>query len=430
MIIMTQKRTAVHSSAASAFPILRGNDPLALGITKISNKAGLIAMADNLAGSYYLSADIEVDDSWTPIGSAATPFTGYLFGRGHTISKITQSSANVDQGLFGVIDGGQVVDLVLNDCVFTGGDCTGCLAGQILNGYVADIRFKDCEAHGEDNVGLVAGTMNASSAELITIGVDCKCEASGYNCGMFAGLVLGKNAAKSYTIQDSMALGAAEANDCVGGGVGNTYSSAVYTNCYTLATVTATAGTPSDVGGFCGYNDACTFNDVFYDMDTAGLSDTGKGEPKSRASLWLNATFTNWDFDNVWIQLDPTSSESHLVVIPATASVFSAKFVIELNDTHVGVPYDGADHFHELQPLGSFICYRVNSGTWTCIVLADKAPGRWDYDLTVTGGDTVEYYYSRGYSTSFAAGVEIAYDIQLPTVDPNQYSGGTIMKVM
>ena len=53
----------------------------------ISTRAELADIANNPAGIYGLAADIDLSGSpWTPIGDYYTPFTGTLYGNGHTIS--------------------------------------------------------------------------------------------------------------------------------------------------------------------------------------------------------------------------------------------------------------------------------------------------------------------------------------------------------
>jgi len=40
--------------------------------------------------------------------------------------------------------------------------------------------------------------------------------------------------------------------------------------------------------------------DSYYDQDTTGQSDTGKGEPRPTAEMKRQGTYTGWDFDTVW----------------------------------------------------------------------------------------------------------------------------------
>ena len=54
-----------------------------------------------------------------------------------------------------------------------------------------------------------------------------------------------------------------------------------------------------DVGGLVGNN----YNEItsgYYDSETSGQSDEGKGEPKTTAEMKQQSTYTGWDFENIW----------------------------------------------------------------------------------------------------------------------------------
>ena len=56
----------------------------------------------------------------------------------------------------------------------------------------------------------------------------------------------------------------------------------------------------NEVGGLAGYNEGETIENCYYDTNTSGCSDTGKGEPKTTVEMKQQATFENWDFTNIW----------------------------------------------------------------------------------------------------------------------------------
>ncbi len=60
-------------------------------------------------------------------------------------------------------------------------------------------------------------------------------------------------------------------------------SSASVLNCFSAGTVTATAGIPDYVAGFCPYNDVLT-EDCYYDHDNAPLDDD-YATPKTTAEM-------------------------------------------------------------------------------------------------------------------------------------------------
>jgi hypothetical protein len=91
--------------------------------TLISTRADLAAVASNPSGIYGLGADIDLAGTdWTPLCDDSSPFTGTLYGRGHTISNLTvDTEGNYYAGLFGYISGGTVSDVRLVNPVVRGG---------------------------------------------------------------------------------------------------------------------------------------------------------------------------------------------------------------------------------------------------------------------------------------------------------------------
>jgi len=55
-----------------------------------------------------------------------------------------------------------------------------------------------------------------------------------------------------------------------------------------------------NVGGLVGDNGDGNVADSYYDINTSGCSDTGKGEPKTTAEMTHQATFVGWDFSSIW----------------------------------------------------------------------------------------------------------------------------------
>jgi hypothetical protein len=72
--------------------------------------------------------------------------------------------------------------------------------------------------------------------------------------------------------------------------------------------VTATAGIPDYVAGFCPYNDVLT-EDCYYDHDNAPLDDD-YATPKTTAEMKTQSTFSGWDFTDVW-KLGAFEQEEH-----------------------------------------------------------------------------------------------------------------------
>ncbi|MBE5933393.1 MAG: hypothetical protein E7263_08245 [Lachnospiraceae bacterium] len=120
---------------------------------EISTAEQLNDIRNNMSGKYILTADIDLSEEtaeggvynvggygWQPIGAPleglVEPFKGVFDGNGHTISGLTMTGdvPYLYVGLFSRIQGGQVKDLVIDDCnISVGGNptLTGALAGYI-----------------------------------------------------------------------------------------------------------------------------------------------------------------------------------------------------------------------------------------------------------------------------------------------------------
>ena len=116
--------------------------------TYIGTEAELCAFAAAVnngsfgTGTAYLIADINLTQSWAPIGNATHKFQGHFEGLGH---KITNLAINVNAdnvGFFGYIDGGSVHDLgiegttvqgtrILSGENYVGGECVGGICGKL-----------------------------------------------------------------------------------------------------------------------------------------------------------------------------------------------------------------------------------------------------------------------------------------------------------
>ena len=104
------------------------------------------------------------------------------------------------------------------------------------------------------------------------------------------------------TVTNCYATGAVTGDVRVGGLVGYNVGGTV-TNCYATGAV---AGN-TEVGGLVGANFYGTVTASYYDTQTTGQSDTGKGEPRTTAAMYQQATFTGWDFTDVWAIVEGVS---------------------------------------------------------------------------------------------------------------------------
>ena len=96
------------------------------------------------------------------------------------------------------------------------------------------------------------------------------------------------------TITDCYATGNVTGSSRVGGLVGDNRQQVI--NSYASGTVSGT----SDVGGLVGYDNGGMYTSSYYDQNTTGQTDTGKGEPKTTAAMQEQSTYAGWDFVIVW----------------------------------------------------------------------------------------------------------------------------------
>lgn len=132
---------------------------------EISTAQGLKDIANNLSGSYKLTADIVLTDVWTPIGNTSTPFTGIIDGNGHVIKGLTTTAT--DQSNVGLIGAGLnatiknlgLVDVDINGSQNVGSFFGRAQASQVLACYSSGI------VQGNDHVaGIIGGTYTTTTA--------------------------------------------------------------------------------------------------------------------------------------------------------------------------------------------------------------------------------------------------------------------------
>jgi hypothetical protein len=210
----------------------------------ISSAAGLQNLESNqtstlLATSFALGANVDASSisSFTPIGSATTPFTGTFEGLGNKISNLNLNvSANTTNnnsvGLFGYIGTGATVQNVgvVNPTIVISSDTgtdtavgalAGTNAGTINNAYVAACITTSCTSNTS---GITSSSTNTGGLVGINLGTITNSFAAlpitssnSTNLSDNVGGLVGTNAR---TIQTSFATGAVTGMSSVGGLVG------------------------------------------------------------------------------------------------------------------------------------------------------------------------------------------------------------------
>ena len=127
--------------------------------TDLRNFADLVNSSSFGSGTAYLTADIVLGTSWTPIGTASKPFKGHFEGWGHKISNLVVSDdpALKDYaGLFGYIDGGYVQDVGIESGDISGGRYVGGICGYLKSGEISSC-YSNVTISGTQYVGGICG---------------------------------------------------------------------------------------------------------------------------------------------------------------------------------------------------------------------------------------------------------------------------------
>lgn len=239
----------------------------------------------NTSASAVLTADIELSgETWTPIGSESTPYTGTFDGQGYTISGMTIENAESYSGLFGNVTGTVKNFTVTGSITITGdetvsrvGGAVGSLgiktAGGTVSGVTSDVDIT--VSAGNDHIGGVVGSMPENSSPTVE-----NCVYTGdINITVAAGSVAGiVGYIRTGTIQNCANQGGINTggNGSVGGILGYCNNGEIYIrNCYNSGSIAA-KGT-ANVGAIVGQNNKtqATVSNCYY---LTGSADKGQGQ--------------------------------------------------------------------------------------------------------------------------------------------------------
>jgi hypothetical protein len=250
-------------------------------------------MKNNTAGDYYLANDIDCSDTvnWNS-GAGFAPggiFTGTFDGQNHSITGLYINRPGEYAGLFSNLNSiAKIKNVNLIDVnIITGtmvGGLVGKNSGTITNSYATG------SVTGKHYVGGLVG---------MNMGTITNSNATGSVTSNYyhAGGLVGWNEDMA-TITNSYATGSVTGSISAGGLVGTNVGT--ITNSYATGSVTSNAY----VGGLVGANyygdDDGIVTNSYYDTETSGQSDTGKGEPKTTVEMMTELTFVDWDFINIW----------------------------------------------------------------------------------------------------------------------------------
>jgi hypothetical protein len=198
---------------------------------------------------------------WKPIGEELFPFMSNLDGNGYKII-------------------GLKIHRPLEDVIG--------FIGYGYNALIINIGFENSSISGKESVGILAAYLNLSTINGI------------YSSGSIAGNthvggLIGT--VENCIISNSYSLASVAGINYVGGFSGfNSGSTISY--CYSVGSV---AGL-NDVGGFIGYSEAVRNSVIssFWNRQTSGQNTSAGGTAKTTLQMKQQATYSDWDFSNVW----------------------------------------------------------------------------------------------------------------------------------
>ncbi len=295
-----------------------------------------------LTGEYELTNDIDatVTREWTdddgegfqPIGPYTQGFNGKFYGNGYKIYNLyIKRISSSYLGLFGEIGNtGEIYDLGLEDCYIVGlsplgGICGICL-GKITNCYTTGYIY----GTSNQGTGGIAGAISSSSViskcySLADVfgnskigGIIGLCEGNINKCyflgtvqgnGNEIGGIIGKfgyEDDKSLTCENCFNMGTVRGSESVGGLIGFLVPTDKVVNCYSMGRVIGK--NPLMVGGLIGYGTSSNLvTSSYWDIETSGQTTSAGGVGKTTAQMKQKATFTGWDFTNIWDIIEGSS---------------------------------------------------------------------------------------------------------------------------
>lgn len=226
------------------------------GYTKITDAAGLRAIADAPAGNFYLDKDINLSaiNDWVPIAN----FSGVLDGNHHKITGLTLSvSANTDAsaGLFVNISGATVRNLELDGFAVLADSETqtakaGCLAANITNSTIiscscsGSVSARGAKAFAGGFCTNMTGCNAAgltNTATVSAVGIETA-EAGGIGSAENSALGKGQNSANV----------TAAAPQALAGGIFAKATAVSVKDAYNRGEITGAGNDYSRAGGICG----------------------------------------------------------------------------------------------------------------------------------------------------------------------------------
>lgn len=268
-------------------------------------------------GTPYDSLNSEDHRGWTPLGDSLKPFTGSFNGKKFTIDNL-HVNGDFYAGLFGYVENARIDSIRLKNASAYGIQNLGTLAGYVKSSTINNC-FSEGVVSGYETVGgLVGSFMEESnlSTSYFEGNVECRdsyaggliavCNNSSVSTSYSTGIVesaTGEGAGgligemRTSSVTNSFSRCDVIGRQTVGGLVGNFVESTM-TNCYSAGQV-GEMGMPPITEGIVGFWSFEGITSSYIDQNLANAPCIA-GTPSTTEQMMQSATYTGWDFDNVW----------------------------------------------------------------------------------------------------------------------------------
>lgn len=222
------------------------------GVYQIINAGNLMWFAKKVnegdaSVNAVVTANIDLDGlTWTPIGSSeAKPYSGTFKGGGFVISKLTVSSIDANQGLFGYCKNAVIKNITTEGGSISGNGLVGGIVGYAENGSITNcVNGNTISSVGSSNGGIVGSCTGTTITNCINKGNILKGK---YQNGGIAGT------ATESVIDRCINYGEISNTDH-SGGIAGCNTSGVVSNCLNLGNITTTGNWYCYTGGIAANN--------------------------------------------------------------------------------------------------------------------------------------------------------------------------------
>ncbi|WP_258099569.1 Ig-like domain-containing protein [Marinoscillum pacificum] len=284
-VIATVLSACIEGSGTEAEPYL------------ISNKAEFLLVSENpglWSSNFKQDADIVFETSdfdsyvFQPVGSLDNPFTATYDGGGHTISglKVDQTEGALS-GMFGYVKNGVIKNLGLINAEVIGGSFAGGIVAVVEEATLDSVFYRGSVSADQAAGGLVGLGVGVSSiSHSYFVGT--------VKSGIAAGGLASTAEGGSVSIHNSYARGTIEGTSFL---AGLAIATTTVTNSYAAVQFIGSETTVYPIS----YNG--TVVNSFWDVELSGVTESEVGEGLTTAEMKDQASFTDWDFTDIW-QMD------------------------------------------------------------------------------------------------------------------------------